>query len=237
VVPFLPGGQTSIQVPYYHLATGVAKPLYFVIRNTPDYYQNYKGVDIFAIKRLSHRWMFRGNLTMQDWTQHVGAGAIIDPTVARGCGVCNGSEVVAGSGTGSGAFGGVYINSKWAYSVTGLYSIPVIETTLGVNLNGRQGYPLPYAYRLSIDGVNVPLQVGSSVDQFRASNVQDLDMNLAKEFHVWRAGLTVSADVFNVLNSQTILQRDVRRVQLASANHITETLSPRVFRLGARFSF
>ena len=46
--------------------------------------------------------------------------------------------------TGSGAKGNVYINSKWAYSLTGVYQIPVIETSLGFNLNGRQGYALPY---------------------------------------------------------------------------------------------
>ena len=233
-VAFLPGGATDLTLPYYTVDT---VPEFFVIENRPDYSQTYKGLDLFAIKRLSHRWMLRGNLTLQDWKQHVGSGAIIDPTVQRGCNVCNNSEVVVGSGTGSGAFGGVYINSKWSYSVTGLYQIPIIETSFGLNLNGRQGYPLPYVYRISADGGFKFLQATNKVDSFRNPNVTDLDVNLAKDVRIWRGGVTFSIDVFNVLNSQTILQRDVRRVQLAVANHITETLSPRVFRLGARVNF
>lgn len=236
VTATLPNG-TKVSLPYYVLKPGVDIPLFFVIENRPDYYQTYKGLDLFAIKRLSHRWMFRGNVTLQDWKQHVGPGAIVDPTVQRLCGVCDGSEVAIGSGTGSGAFGGVYINSKWAYSVTGLYQIPIIETSLGLNLNGRQGYPLPYIFRVTADGGRKYLQATTSVDEFRNPNVRDLDLNLAKDIHIWRGGVTVSADIFNVLNSQTVLQRDVRRLQLGSSNHITETLSPRVFRLGARLNF
>ena len=236
VTAHLPNG-TTVSLPYYVLAPGVPVPEFFVIRDRPDYNQTYKGLDLFAIKRLSHRWMLRGNVTLQDWKQHVGPGAIIDPTVTRSCSVCNNSEVIVGGTTGSGAFGGVYINSKWSYSVTGLYQIPLIETSFGLNLNGRQGYPLPYVYRVNADGGKKFLLASSSVDEFRNPNVQDLDVNLAKDVRIWRGGVTFSLDVFNVLNSQTVLQRDVRRLQLASSNHITETLSPRVFRLGARLNF
>jgi hypothetical protein len=158
--------------------------------------------------------------------------------------------VLIGSGTGSGSFGGVYINSKWSYSVAGAYQIPVIESSLGFNLNGRQGYALPYTVRVTAPNgegqknVIVP----TSVDEFRNPNVNDLDLRLAKDIRISRAGLTLSIDAFNVLNSNTILQRNVTRLGSASAstgkftsfgasNHVTEVLSPRVFRLGARVTF
>src|SRR5256885_11830544 len=45
--------------------------------------------------------------------------------------------------------GGVYINSKWQYNLTGVYQIPVVETSFGFNLSGRQGYAAPYVARVT----------------------------------------------------------------------------------------
>jgi len=196
----------------------------------------------------------RGNFTWQDWKQHVGSGAIVDPTVARGgfgCATCDNSDVIIGSGTGSGAKGGVYINSKWATTVTGTYQIPVIETNFGVNLNMRQGYPIPYVFRVTgAGGINGQggtqkfLMAEDNVTKFRHPNVTELDFRLAKDLHIWRGGVTFSVDAFNVLNHQTILQRDVRRLNsnnagsaFASSNRITELQSPRLLRAGVRLNF
>jgi hypothetical protein len=243
-VAFLPGGQTTLQLaPYYVLRPGVSPPSFFVIEDRPGYSQTYKSIDLSGTKRLSNRWMFRGNVTLQDWKQHVGSGAIVDPTIQRGgngtCTVCDGSQVVQGSGTGSGSFGGVYINSKWAYNVTGLYQIPVIETSFGVNLTGRQGYPLPYVYRVNTphgEGLKYLLTT-TDIAKYRNANLTELDLRLAKDIHLWRGGVTFSVDAFNVLNKNTTLQHDVRRLNLAASNRITEIQSPRVFRLGARVNF
>jgi hypothetical protein len=237
-VSFLPDGKTQMPITYY-TATGGA-PIYFVEQNRPDYYQTYRGLELTATKRMSNRWMMRGNVTLQNWKQHVGPGAIIDPTVQRGgtgCSVCNGSDVLLGAGSGSGAKGGVYINSKWAYNFTGAYQIPVIETSLGFNLTGRQGYALPYVYRVNtgLEGLKYPLL--GDVTAHRNPNPMEFDLRLAKDIRISRAAVTLSVDGFNMLNRNTVLQRDVRRVQLASANRITELQSPRVFRLGARLSF
>ena len=245
----LPNGKTTT-VQYYVLNAGL-KPLNFrMLTNTPDYYQNYKGVDLTLTKRMSNRWMMRGNLTLQDWTQHVGPNAIQDPTRNQACGVCDGSQVIVQSG-GSGNKGGVWINSKWQYNLTGVYMIPVIETSFGVNLNGRQGYSIPYvvsARTSTGEGTKTVLAV-DQVDTFRNQNVTDLDMRLAKDFRFYRGmGLTLSIDAFNVLNSNTILQRNTAAICSApqatgvcapasTANHVTEVLSPRVLRLGANLSF
>ncbi len=249
----LPNGQT-VTLPYYVLKPGVPVPTFFVFTNRPDYNQTYKSLDLYATKRLSNRWMMRGNFTWQDWKQHVGAGGIIDPTIARGsygCTVCNNSEVIVGAGSGSGAHGGVYLSSKWAYNLTGTYQIPIIETNFGVNLTGRQGYPIPYVFRVTGSGNNGAststtkfLLAEGKPDTFRHGNVTELDLRLAKDIRIWRGGITLSVDAFNVLDKRTVLQRDVRRLNknnagapFASANRITEMQSPRVFRAGLRVSF
>jgi len=244
----------SASATYYVLAPGIPTPQFFVIENRPSYHQTYKSVDLFANKRLSNRWMLRGNFTLQDWKQYVGPGGIINPTLDRdasgfGCSNCNGSDVVNGVGTGSGAKGGVYINSKWAYSLSGTYQIPVIETNFGVSLNGRQGYVIPYVFRTvspntsgfaTIFGAGAfiyPL-ANTNISAYRLPNPVELDLRLAKQVHAWRgSSVTISLDGFNMLDRRTILQRSVLRLTSSSSNQIAELQSPRVLRLGARLTF
>jgi hypothetical protein len=194
--------------------------------------------------------MLRGNFTFQDWTQHVGSDAIVDPSRLRGgtgCSTCSGSEVLVVSG-GSGAKGNVYINSKWASSLTGTYQIPVVETSFGFNLNSRQGYALPYVASVSTTEGAKAVLLEPNTDTFRNSTVTELDVRLAKDIRLSRVGLTLSIDGFNILNSNTVLQRTLASVCTASttastctptaaSNRVFEVLSPRVFRLGARLSF
>ena len=247
----LPNGAV-VTAPYYLLKAGTPVPTFNVIRNLPDYWQNYKGLELTATKRLANRWMLRGNFTFQDWTQHVGQNAIVDPSKLRGgtgCSTCSGSEVLVVSG-GSGAKGNVYINSKWASSLTGTYQIPVIETSFGFNLNSRQGYALPYVANVATtngEGTKAVL-LEPNTDTFRASTVTELDMRLAKDIRLSRVGLTLSIDGFNMFNSNTVLQRTLASVcagtttattctATGASNRVFEVLSPRVFRLGARLSF
>jgi len=258
VTGHLPDGSAYSQ-PYYVLKGGVV-PIYRAVTNLPDYYQTYKGLELMATKRMSNRWMMRANLSLNDWTQHVGDGAVWDPTHQRGqfpndvaagtCTVCDGGTVVQGSGTGSGAKGGVYINSKWGMNLTGVYQIPVVETSFGFNLTGRQGYPIPWAHRVTTSEGFKYVLINSDVDTDRHENLYNLDLRLAKDIRFGRTGLTLSVDAFNVTNRATILQRNTRlgrggtndlydpiaRPQ-RSGNRITEVQSPRVFRLGARLTF
>ncbi|HYC92437.1 MAG TPA: TonB-dependent receptor [Thermoanaerobaculia bacterium] len=233
------GGPSFTNIPIYDL-DGVDAPVYFAFRNLPDYSQTYTGLELNATKRMSNRWMMRANFTWQDWKQDIGDEGILDPThlrTATGCSSCDGDIVVQGAGEGSGAKGGIYINSRWAYNLTGAYQIPFIDTSLGFNLTGREGYPIPYILRYSSNEGGKNVLVGD-IDEYRLPNVHSLDLRLAKDFRFGPAGLTVSADMFNVLNSNTVLQRqmDYRRTE-NSQHQITEVLSPRVFRLGARLTF
>jgi hypothetical protein len=233
------GGPLFNGVQIYDLKPTVASPVYYVFTNSPDYSQKYMGLELSATKRMSNRWMLRSNLTWQDWTQDVGEDAFTDPTrlrTATGCSNCDGDIVVQGAGTGSGAKGGIYINSRWAYNVTGAYQIPFIETSFGFNFTGREGYPIPYIYRYSGAEGSKGVLLGD-IDQYRLPNVHTLDLRLAKDIRFGPAGVTLSADVFNVMNSNVELQRNVDILRPTGHNQITEVLSPRVFRLGARLTF
>jgi hypothetical protein len=234
------GGPLFTNIPIYDLKASVAPPIYFAFRNLPDYSQTYTGLELNATKRMSNRWMLRGNFTWQDWKQDIGEEGILDPThlrTATGCSSCDGDIVVQGAGTGSGAKGGIYINSRWAYNLTGAYQIPLIETSLGFNLTGREGYPIPYILRYNSSEGGKNVLVGD-IDEYRLPNVHNLDLRLAKDLRFGPAGITLSVDMFNVLNSNTILQRNMDYRRTTSTQHqVTEVLSPRVFRLGARLTF
>ncbi len=233
-----PDGSAYARPAYYKLKPGVAPPTYSVITNRPDYTQQYSGLELTATKRMENRWMMRAGVTLQDWTQEVGENGYYDPTVqlgGTGCTVCDGADVIEGSGTGSGNKGGVYINSEWAFNLTGAYQVPVIETTVGFNVNGRQGYPIPYTHRQNTsEGFKFLLIDG--VTENRHEDILNIDLRVAKDFRFGPVGATVSADIFNIMNEQTILQRNIR-LNRAEGNRITELQSPRVIRLGARLTF
>ncbi|HYO77854.1 MAG TPA: TonB-dependent receptor [Thermoanaerobaculia bacterium] len=241
----LPNGE-AYSVPYYKLAAGVPAPTFAVVTNRPGYSRSYNGVELFATKRLTNRWSLRGNVSWNDWSQNVDDqwGTNGDPTVLQtpyGCSICDGSTVTEGSGTLSGNKGGVFINSRWSYVMTGQVELPW-QTSIGLSLSGREGYPVPYRHTL-FDGTTAKSVLVNGVDEQRLDNITNLDLRIAKEFSVMgRAGVTVSLDAFNVTDERTVVQRQHQLyTRLATvnpaANRIIEMQSPRILRLGARITF
>src|SRR5262249_32299716 len=124
----LPNGKTE-NVTYYTLKPGVLTREGTYLYNGGDE-QEYKGATIGFNKRLANRWMLRGNFTYSDWTwSKVPAADNPNPqngvpgAFSPGAGANEGDQVVQASGTGSGQFGNVYVNGKWAYSINGMYQV------------------------------------------------------------------------------------------------------------------
>jgi Carboxypeptidase regulatory-like domain/TonB-dependent Receptor Plug Domain len=246
-----PAGVTEVDpysIPVYALKAGIS-PVWSVLTNLPDYSQQYDGIDLSLIKRMSNRWMFRGNISFNDWTQNVGPEAVVDPTNIRtglGCSNCDGADVVSGSGTISGARGAVWVNSEWAVNATGIYQIPFIEANLGANFTMRQGYPVLYSHSTASrapEGTKILLV--SDVTEHRLPNPYSLDLRLSKDFRFRGVGVELALDAFNITNEQTVLQRNADLVVVSggadtlsgSRNRIRELQNPRVLRYGIRFTF
>ena len=226
---------TLPSVTYYDLKPGVPIPQFTVLTNRPGYSQQYKGLELTATKRLSHNWMLRGNVTFNDYTENCSEAASPDPTPFLGN--CPGGQVTLRS-AGSGAFGNVFISSKWSYNVTGLYQLPW-DFNVGASLTGRHGYPEPFRVNASTlanveTDKNIVLQ---PIGSLRFDNVYELDLRAAKDFRFFnRVGVTISADLFNAPDQRTILQRNTD-LNTTTFGRITELQSPRVWRLGAKVSF
>jgi hypothetical protein len=256
----LPSGK-PYTVTYYELKPGVTTRNGFLLRNG-DRSQDFKGLSLTFNKRLSNRWMLRGNISYSDWTWDAPSSDNEDPTITlpnlTGAGIRDGDQVVQGSGTGSGSKGNVFINSKWSYSVNGLYQVAPDRPwgfNVAANLTGRQGYPQIYYERFFRStladgaGLGTPVLIENDIDAQRYKDIRVLDLRLEKEFNFNNLGFTLSADVFNVTNEATVMQRNGLLTSYSapgvvasggrnnSADYVQEILSPRIFRLGARFSF
>jgi hypothetical protein len=122
-----------------------------------------------------------------------------------------------------------------------------------VNFFGRQGYPNPYYVRTrAVDAAGNShryLTQIAQVDTYRYDNVYELDFRLAKTFTIGGVTIVPAAELFNVANANTVLQRRQRvgdyRIrsgepvfaQSAFFNDIIEVQSPRIVRLGIAVNF
>jgi hypothetical protein len=232
----------SVTVPFYQFRDGLIDPGGSYETNG-DREQDYKGVSIFFNKRLSNRWMLRGNFTFQDWTWNIPASENEDPNLYLGGARDDGGPVLQGSGTGSGSKGGIYINAGWSYSLTGMYQIAP-DRKWGFNvsaaINGREGYALPFFRRPSSAAENLvgslSLQATDNADDYQYDDIHIVDLRVEKEFSLKDSRFTVGVELFNAFNESTVLQRQ-HRLGLGSTDFVREIVSPQVFRLGVRFAF
>jgi hypothetical protein len=247
VTGVLPDGKTYTQT-VYGLRPGITSRGGQYLTNG-DREQIYKAVTLSFDKRLTHRFLANGHLTLQDWRWRVPEHSIIDPTRYLGSGNYDGAPVVFGSATGNGTKAGVFLNSRWSYSLSALYQVEP-ERRWGFNLalsvNGHQGYPLIYYVRDPEMTKNTPsFFEAQEEDNSRLPSVHIVNARLEKEIPFKRFGLTLGVDVFNLFNRAYVLQRQIRLGVGAApgdptslgSDYVSEVTAPRIFRVGVRLSF
>lgn len=235
--------------PTYQLKVGTPTPTFSVITNRPDYSQTYNGLEMTATKRMSRNWMVRVNASFNDYTEDCGADSYANPIKGLpSTGIVNGAAVyggppaciggqVAPQSAGSGAFGNVFVGSKWNGNVSGVYAAPW-GINIGANLLMRQGYP--DVLRANVGGLRggTPTVAFEEIGERRFDNVYQLDLRVAKDFRLFNvATVSVSGDVFNATNQRTVLQRNGLLSATSTAYNITEIQAPRVYRIGGKLTF
>jgi hypothetical protein len=214
------------------------------------YSQRYWGLELSATKRLSNRWMARVGFSTNDHREYFDSPeAIMDPTPQLIAGPVplplnaypnvDGGPVLTQT-SGSGKAGIFMVTPRYQLAATGMYQARW-GINLGANLVSRQGYSMPYQLTQVDTGdplgnLKTVIVNPDDVGDFRLPNVTSLDLRIGKEFSWNRARLNLDFDVFNALNSSTVLGRQYD-LTLDSANAVQEIMNPRVLRLGARFSF
>jgi hypothetical protein len=221
-----------------------------VYRNQEGYSQRYWGFEFAATKRLSNRWMARFGFSTNDHREYFdGPEAMTDPTpraIYSTSGALTGVSpnkdggIVGRPTSGSGKSGIIQVLPRYQFVATGLY-----QAGWGINLAGnlvnRQGFAMTYHYRaVPTDDPVSPLKnvlVVNDIDDFRLPSVTSLDARIGKEFAFSnRFRVNLDVDIFNVLNSSTVLGRQYN-LTATTANNVLEIMNPRILRLGARFSF
>ena len=79
---------------------------------------------------------------------------------------------------------------------------------------------------------------GTQIDDNRFPDLWNVDLRLAKNFKFGggRTNVTLSAEMFNVLNSNTELKR-IGDAGSATYGRLDEILAPRIVRFGAQLAF
>lgn len=206
--------------------------------NRDGYFTLFNGVELTATKRLSNKWMARAAFSWNNWTENWDSG--VTPTSLLGNPgrtetdpLVDGGQVASLSGgSGKASF---YTSVKWQFYANALVQLPWSVDLSGA-VFGKQGGPYPNTIRISA-GRDATLNALATpeVDTIRYDNVWDVDLRLAKNVHFGQGALTVSAELFNVLNANTVLSRV--RTAGPTLGRIEEILVPRTLRIGARLSF
>ncbi len=245
------GFTLNFNEPFYAL-TLENEPPGVTLSNRSGATQQYYGVDLSVVKRLSDHWSFRGNFGWNNFTQHLTTASIQDPNNlwALGGQNCGSPPQTSCPAIGYSDKTSLFINANWQFNVNALYQGPW-GIDFGVNFFGRQGYPNPYYVRTTArDAAGISHSYNILIDQvdtYRYDNVYELDFRLAKTFTIGGVTVIPAAELFNVANSGTVLQRYQRTGRYRAStgeftpssyfNQIIEVQSPRIVRLGLQVSF
>jgi hypothetical protein len=220
--------------------------------NRQGYHQRYLGVEFSATKRMANHWMARFGFSTNDWREYFDdpSLSIVDPTKAPAPAITQGRQfagpqidggLVVRKAAGSGKSNVYLVAPRYQFVANGSYEGPW-GLNFGANLVTRQGYAEPF-FQSSVStgdplGRKNVLLV-NQVDAFRLPAVSSLDGRVEKRFHFGQSYIALDFDVFNVLNSGTILgkQYDARATGATGFDSTLEIMNPRIARLGLRFTF
>jgi outer membrane receptor protein involved in Fe transport len=215
-----------------------------VLTGRHGYHQQFWGIELAATKRMSNRWMARVGFstnTHREFFDDPGT-SVTDPTPGPWNPYINGGLVITADSRGRNA----YLLPKYQLAANGLYQAPA-GIDLGFNIVMHEGFGQPWFQSLVRTGdyfsSRKSVALYSDIDQNRLPTVTAVDVrvgwNPMKVFKVSRVGLDINVDVFNLLNSGTVLTRqyDKRLTGVTGFNQILEIMSPRIVRIGLRITF
>ena len=203
----------------------------YIYTNRPGATRTYKGVEVTGRKRVKNFTM-NGSFTWSDTKSFFAKGSYQDPTNLTNLDGAQYAPETAGSGLGN-----IFINAKWLLRGTVSYTAPY-GIGLAANYNGRSGYPAPYGILspTRANGAGTATVYIQPLGDSRLPKFHNLDLRVDKSVKYKSAKVTFSADVFNVLNADTV--QSIRLTQNASnANLISSLVAPRVIRFGARLNW
>jgi len=217
--------------------------------NKPDFKQDFYGLDLVMNKRLSNKWMMNASISFASSKVSHGDDGYLDPTNLW---AIDNRLYSAYQGGSSGTIS-QYTFARWMVKAAGLYQLP-----MGINVSAtfkaREGNIIRHYF--TITDYLSPNPKDRSVDVYvepfgdeRMPSYFTLDLRLEKLVRLGDSGrIYLMADIFNVLNRNTIIRRYQRRLgtwyvqgdtftERADCYMPNQIINPRVIRFGVRFAF
>jgi len=228
----LPDG-TPYNMPYYSLrperADMVGAGIDQLYTNQDGYNDKYQGLEVFATKRLSDKWMLNASFNWQrNRGYYSGTAGISDPT-----NVNDGENTATNSGK-----DGWVSTPEWTFVMNGLYQLPY-QISVSGNLISRQGFPVVYYERKSgVDpGISYKNVRAQLIGDWKLPNMIELDFRVSKAVSLGDKGnVSLDLDVFNILNRNTPLYIQ-ERLKRSNTNQVQDLMYPRIVRFGVRYQF
>jgi hypothetical protein len=221
----------------------------------PGRYDRYWGIDLVLNKRLSHKWMMNGSFTYQMQNSFYGSKGYNDPTNMW----AYEGQIYGMSFSTSGKIGRLMF-TRWMAKLTGLYQLPW-DLNASFTVSGHEGSFVSYSFGIQDRTLPNPqdysrtMQMTSYDNKTRLPNVWTISVKLEKAIKLGDTGrLYFSADVFNLINTRTILrQYDYAygsyrftgspsnpvpyswTAGAATSGVLNEIMNPLLLRLGVRF--
>jgi len=220
--------------------------------NRPDYHRDYYGLDLIFNKRLSNKWMMNASFTIQSQKTTYGDGGYMNPNNVW---ANDGKPYSPYIGSASGKIN-MWAFSRWLVKIAGLYQLPY-GINFGFTFLAREGWII--RERVRIIDYTIPNTRDRSpwleLSEFgseRLPTYGNLTIRLEKMLRLGDTGkIYLMADLFNVFNTATIIQRYDRDhgtyyIYSDPANNYFRAqrdfdpysiLNPRLLRFGVRFTF
>ncbi|MDE3156673.1 MAG: TonB-dependent receptor [Acidobacteriota bacterium] len=223
-------------------ATLALTHLYYT--NSAELNQDYKGIEITATKRLSHRWQMLAGYTYGKATQ--------DNTYV---GIYNGSAALNDPNTLINSKGATFFDRPQTFKLTGSYLFPH-GILFSANIRAQSGTPWSNTSGAPFRVLRVKLNQGNTVifanapGTVRTPAIKTMDIRLAKSFRLGNGTLEASFDAYNLFNAATAYDWNpftgVSRVTNPVTGVVntypsfglpTGLLGPRIMRLGISYTF
>jgi hypothetical protein len=212
-----------------------------LVTNKDGFGTSFKGLEVTLHKRFSDRWqglvgyslskddLSRAGTSLSDFgggeEEAAGQNAFLDPNTA-----------INNDG------GPSFFDRRHSLKASGNYQIPKIDVNLGTVFKLQTGVPYARLVTLSEDISGVGFNQGPITfyaeprDSRRIKTLKYLDFRISKFFVIdQKHHLEVIGDFFNLFNANAITQ--VNANTGADFGKALSILGPRVFRIGARYSF
>jgi len=222
-VPNGPAGPTTVTV--YNLAPALASAQNNIRDNEPYLDTDYKGIELTASKRLSHRWQMVAGLSIGKNEGGLAQGTDLnDPNVTL---------------YDTGIIGN---DSQVGFRLSGSYLLPG-DLSLAGSLVSNSGYPFTSTYQVTRAAVapavtltraNQTVPLSRRGDE-RLPSVTLLDFRVSRAFQFGARSITPQLDIFNITNAATVVA--LNPAVGGTYKAASEILAPRIIRLGFSLNF